>query len=93
MGQNLVNMLIIGGYGVKDYNTTTGEMTYTNYTSYTSLFNLVYGTEYQFGFFAGVSGNLGTADELYNFNGAAKTAGLVTNMQQCYRIAPRNNFV
>jgi len=88
VGQNLVNMLIIGGYGVKDYNTTTGEMTYTNYTSYTSLFNLVYGTEYQFGFFAGVSGNLGTADELYNFNGAAKTAGLVTNMQQCYRIAP-----
>ncbi len=88
VGQNLVNMLIIGGYGVKDYNQNTGEMKYTNYTSYTSLLNMVYGTDVQIGFFAGLSGNLGTADELYNFNGASKTKGLMTNMKQCYRIAP-----
>ncbi len=93
VGQNLANMLIIGGYGVTDYNEKTGEMKYTNYTSYTSLFNLVYGTKYQFGFFAGLSGNLGTADKLYEFeDGSAKTAGLVvsmkTSMKQCYRVAP-----
>jgi len=88
IGQNMANLLMTGGYGVKDYNEATGAMTYTNYTNYSSLFNIVYGAEYQFGFFAGISGNLGTSDALYNFDGEAKTLGLMPNLKQVYRVAP-----
>ncbi len=92
LGQNMVNMTMIGGYGVKDYNTTTGEMKYTNYTNYSALFNLVYGKKIQFGFFGGLAGNLGTADALYNFDGSAKTVGLFPNMKALSRVAPSISF-
>ncbi|MCK3684106.1 hypothetical protein [Maribellus sp. YY47] len=88
LGQNMVNMLMLGGYGVKDYDAATGAMTYTNYSNYSSLLNIVYGNEYQVGFLAGLSGNLGTAEELYNFDGAAKTLGLMPNIKQACRVAP-----
>jgi hypothetical protein len=88
VGQNLANMLMIGGYGVKSIDARTGGMTYTNYTTTNSLLNVVYGTEFQIGFFAGVSSNLGTSDELYNNNGEAITKGLMPTMDHIYRVAP-----
>ena len=39
-------------------------------------------------FFAGMSTNFGTKDALYNFDGAAKTKGLMPTMKQTFRIAP-----
>lgn len=88
VGQNLANMLMIGGYGVKSMDANTGGMTYTNYTTTNTLLNVVYGTEFQLGLFAGLSKNLGTSDELYNNNGSAITKGLMPTMDQTYRIAP-----
>ena len=88
VGQNLSNMLMIGGYGVKSYDDRTGGMTYTNYTTSTTLVNVVYGTQKQLGLFAGLSTNFGTKDALYNFDGAAKTKGLMPTMKQAWRIAP-----
>uniref|UniRef100_UPI003217ACA4 hypothetical protein n=1 Tax=uncultured Draconibacterium sp. TaxID=1573823 RepID=UPI003217ACA4 len=88
VGQNLANMLMMGGYGVKTFDEATGGMTYTNYTTSSTLLNVVYGTKHQIGFFGGISKNFGTSDELYNFDGEARTAGLVPTMKQVYRIAP-----
>ena len=101
IGQNMANMTIIGGYGVKDYNEVTGEMTYTNYTSYSTFFNIVYGEKIQLGLFAGVSGNMGTGDALYNFENTtttlpvtdnACTLGLMPSMKNVYRIAPHVTY-
>nr|WP_319265934.1 hypothetical protein [uncultured Draconibacterium sp.] len=88
VGQNLTNMLMIGGYGVKSYDAATGGMTYTNYTTSSTLVNVVYGIQKQLGFFAGISTNFGTKDALYNFDGAAQTKGLMPTMKQTFRIAP-----
>ncbi len=88
LGQNLANMCMVGGYGVNDYNEATGAMTYTNYTTSNSLFNIVYGSEFQVGLFTGLTVNMGTSDELHNFDGAARTLGLMPTMKQTYRVAP-----
>lgn len=88
VGQNLANMLMIGGYGVKTIDEVTGGMTYSNYTTANTLVNVVYGTKHQVGVFAGISNNFGTSDELYNNDGAAITKGLMPTMKQTYRIAP-----
>ena len=93
VGQNMVNLTMFGGYGVKDYNTTTGAMTYTNYNNYTALFNIVYGKTVQFGLFTGIAGNMGTSDPLYNFtDSGAKIAGLLANIQNVYRVAPHISY-
>jgi hypothetical protein len=88
VGQNLTNMLMMGGYGVKSYDERTGGMTYTNYTTATTLVNAVYGKEFQVGVFAGISNNFGTKDKLYNFDGEASLKGLMPSMDQIFRIAP-----
>ena len=88
VGQNLTNMLMIGGYGVKSYDDATGAMTYTNYTTATTLINAVYGTKFQVGILAGISLNYGTSDELYNFGGSARLKGLRPTIDQIYRVAP-----
>ena len=102
IGENISNMTIIGGYGVKNYNENTGEMTYTNYTSYSTFFNVVYGGKIQFGLFAGISGNMGTGDALYKFNNYTGTLpvteknfctlGLMPNMKNVYRISPHVTY-
>jgi len=92
VGQNMVNLTMFGGYGVKDYNTTTGEMTYTNYNNYSALFNIVYGKKVQVGFFAGLSGNMGTSDALYNFDGQPRIAGMLTNIKTTYRMSPQITY-
>ncbi len=89
VGQNMVNLTMFGGYGVKDYNTTTGAMTYTNYNNYSALFNILYGKKFQVGLFTGISGNMGTSDPLYNFpESGAKIAGLLASIKNVYRVAP-----
>ncbi len=92
VGQNMVNLTMFGGYGVKDYNTTTGEMTYTNYNNYSALFNIVYGKKVQVGFFAGLSGNMGTSDALYNFDGQPRIAGMLTSIKTTYRMSPQITY-
>jgi hypothetical protein len=63
-------------------------MTYSNYTTSSTFVNVVYGTQNQLGLFAGLTTNFGTKDALYNFDGAAKTKGLMPTMKQAWRIAP-----
>lgn len=88
VGQNLTNMTMIGGYGVTSVDERTGGMTYANYTTANTLVNVVYGTEFQVGIFAGITNNFGTSEELYNNEGSAITKGLMPTMKQTYRVAP-----
>ena len=95
----MANMTIIGGYGVKNYNEDTGEMSYTNYTSYSTFFNIVYGEKVQLGLFAGISGNMGTGDALYKFKSGtdpeeynARTLGLMPDIKNVYRISPHVTY-
>jgi hypothetical protein len=93
VGQNMVNLTMFGGYGVKDFNTTTGAMTYTNYNNYSALFNIVYGKKVQIGLFTGISGNMGTSDPLYRFDdGKPKIAGMLTSIKNTYRVSPHLTY-
>lgn len=88
-GQNLANLCMLGGYGVSSINAETGAYTYTNYNHATAYINAVYGKKYQFGFFGGYTKNLGTSAALAtDAEGKTKTAGLLTSIQNLYRVAP-----
>lgn len=95
LGQNMSDYLMPGGIGVGIKDAEHNEDTYTNFNSFSSWFNLVYGTKLQVGLFAGFSQNLGTENELslgtdskYNAFGY----GFYQNSQQLlnslYRISP-----
>ncbi|WP_423128831.1 hypothetical protein [Gaoshiqia sp. Z1-71] len=89
-GQNMTHLTFLGGYGVASKDESTGAMTYTNFTNYTSLLNIVYGKKWQAGLMLGYGGNLGTADPLYRdeATGKAITAGLLPNVMDMARVAP-----
>ena len=54
-----------------------------------TLFNITYGAEYQVGFFAGLSTNLGTSEALYQgADGKAILKGLMPTMKSVWRVAP-----
>ncbi len=91
-GQNLANLTMLGGYGVKSIDANTGAYEYTNYTHSASFLNVVYGKTYQLGFFAGFTKNLGTTDALAGTSDEVKTAGLMTNIQTLYRLAPHISY-
>ncbi len=93
VGQNMVNLTMFGGYGVKDFDYKTGAMTYTNYNNYSALFNIVYGKKVQIGLFTGISGNMGTSDPLYKFeDGKPKIAGMLTSIKNTYRVSPHLTY-
>ncbi len=88
-GQNLTHLVFLGGYGVASRNTATGKETYTSYTNYTSLLNMVYGKKWQIGLMVGYGDNRGTSDALYNDgSGKAITTGLLPNVKEIARVAP-----
>ena len=89
IGQNLANLTMPGGYGVKSVDETTGAYTYTNYTNYTAFINGVYGKQHQVGFFAGIGENLGTNDALAD---ASLTAGMLTKIQNMNRFSANYTY-
>ena len=88
-GQNLKHLLMAGGYGIASRDSVTGVETYTNYNNLTAYTNVVYGKKWQVGLLAGYGLNMGTQDALADMGkGKATTAGLFTNAQDFYRVAP-----
>lgn len=63
-GQNRSDLSMLGGYGIKEINSETGEQKYTNFNSSANWLNLSYGKKYKVNFLAGYSKNLGSADAL-----------------------------
>jgi hypothetical protein len=91
-GQNMAHLTLIGGYGVATYNTQNGHETYTNYSSYSTLFNITYGTKWKPGLLVGYLKNLGTTDPLVNKGGKADVWGLGTTIMNMYRISPSISY-
>ena len=87
-GQNMAHLTMVGGYGVSSYNAITGSETYTNYNSYSALFNITYGTKWKPGLLVGYLENLGSVDPLANKGGKADVYGLGTNIMNMTRISP-----
>ncbi len=87
-GQNMAHLTLIGGYGVASYDSQTGRETYTNYTSYSTLFNITYGNKWKPGLLIGYLENLGSSDPLANKGGKADVWGLGTNIMNMSRISP-----
>ncbi len=63
-GQNLSNDCMLGGYGISNINTITGEQEYTNFIHSSSWINIAYGKKYKGNLFAGYTKNLGTDKSL-----------------------------
>jgi len=93
-GQNLSDLLMLGGYAVKSTNTTTAEETYTNISSYSVWGELLTGKEIETGIFFGYSKYLGAADNItgasyINRLDAADKGKAIDNV---FRVAPRVQF-
>lgn len=86
-GENVFDLLMIGGYGVKSTHGTTGENTYTNLKTTSYWVDLVYGKEISYGLFAGYSSNHGSDDEVV---GSVYARG--SDINHLFRISPRVEF-
>ena len=76
LGSNLTQVSMVGGYGVKAVDTTTGEQQYSPNRNSSSWVNVVYGKKWKAGIFAGYMKNLGTDDAV------SKMYGTGTNVDQ-----------
>ncbi|MDL2322731.1 hypothetical protein LJC52_01965 [Bacteroidales bacterium OttesenSCG-928-A17] len=63
-GSNMTHLSMIGGYGVKNQNSETGEQEYTNLKTSSSWINVSYGKKYLCNLLLGYAKNLGTEDPL-----------------------------
>lgn len=87
-GQNMKHFLIPGGFGVQSYDPATGSETYTNYNTFSSFLNAIYGKQLQVGAYGGYIQNLGTVDPLFDAGGnTASTYGFFEQVQTIYRIS------
>jgi hypothetical protein len=83
-GNNLVDMLMLGGYAVKSLDTLTGFETYTNLSCYSVWGELVYGKELEFAVFGGYSQYLGAKNNIDK-----KYYSRINNIDNLIRISPR----
>lgn len=95
-GENLSDHMMIGGYGVSGKDTTRNEATFTNFNTFTSWLNVIYGSKMQVGIFAGITQNLGTTKNLILNSGKFTAYGYGLYDQQLtdrlYRIAPHVTY-
>jgi hypothetical protein len=96
LASNQTHNVMLGGYGVTKIDARTGEQEYTPFRHSTSWLNVVYGTKYKGGFFAGYTKNLGTpesiisADKLY---GSGLNIDQFVNLSLSFRyVLPHWNF-
>ena len=74
-GQNMSDYLLMNGYGVSQIDENTGKETgYTNFDIFTSWLNIVYGSKWRVGLYAGFSQNLGTNKDLVEVGGVGEFA-------------------
>lgn len=83
-GENLADLLMLGGYAAVRNDTVTDFQEYTNLSSYSVWGELTYGKEIEFGLFAGLTKNLGATENITN-----KIYGRGNNIDKVVRISPR----
>ncbi|MCI0472485.1 MAG: hypothetical protein L0Y76_02775 [Ignavibacteria bacterium] len=88
--QNAFDLVMIGGYGVKEIkDTATGEKEFTNLNTASVWADLqTTGEMFQFGLFTGYTKNMGSDD---NINGSMYARG--SNIDYLYRVSPRVVFI
>lgn len=86
-GQNLADLLMLGGYGVSGIDTTTGKQTYSNLNTYSFWTDAAYGSALQAGIFFGYTKNLGS-ENLICGNCFTRTS----KINDVLRIAPRLTY-
>lgn len=86
-GNNLTDMIMLGGYAVSAVETGTGIEEYTNIKTASSWGEVIYGKTLKFGLFAGYTKNLGAED---NIIGAYYSRG--SDVKNVMRIAPRMQY-
>lgn len=79
---------VLGGYGISNIDSATGEQEYTPFRHSTSWVNLTVGTRWKGGIFAGYSKNLGTSDEL----ASATVYGKGLNIDQLIMVNPSFSY-
>ncbi|MDP2210021.1 MAG: hypothetical protein Q8K98_14795 [Bacteroidota bacterium] len=83
-GENLADLMMLGGYAAVRNDTVTDLQQYTNLSSYSVWGELTYGKEIEFGLFAGLTKNLGATENITN-----SVYGRGTNIDKVVRISPR----
>ncbi len=95
-GQNMADFGQIGGYGVNNLDTITGQQTYTSINTFSSWVNIVYGKKWMVGMYAGYTKMLGTESSLYNNNGILTLYGNGINgnemISSLFKVAPQIIF-
>jgi hypothetical protein len=86
-GQNLTDLLMLGGYAVSAIDTATGIEEYTPLNVYSVWTDLSYGKDIQPGIFIGYTQNLGADDKIV---GTYNTR--VSNIDKIFRVTPRVIF-
>jgi len=91
-GENLTDVIMLGGYAVKSTDAVTGIEEYTNMKTFSAWTEFIYGKELQFGLFAGYTKNLGADDVVAgNFysRGISATGDDIASVM---RISPRVQY-
>ncbi len=87
-GQNLTDLLMIGGYAVTDTDPVTGEREYVPTNTFSTWLDVhTNGKQFQVGLFGGFSQNMGTDEDI-----TGSIYGLGTNIESITRVAPRVIF-
>lgn len=86
-GQNLTDLLMLGGYAVSKADTSTGVEEYTTLNAFSFWADISYGKDIQPGIFAGYTKNLGSEDKIV---GSYYTR--ISNIEALFRVAPRIIF-
>jgi hypothetical protein len=82
-GQNMTDLTMLGGYGVKSLDTNTGIETYTNINIVSAWTDISYTKNIEVGLFAGFSMNMGADDNFTAFYGRGG------NIDNLFRVSPR----
>lgn len=86
-GQNIPDLMQIGGYAVKSISATDGYETYTPLSNFTAWGEILIGEKTEYAIFWGYSKALGASD---NITGAYY--GRATDIESIFRISPRIQF-
>lgn len=86
-GQNLADLLMLGGYAVSKIDTAHGYENYTNINAFSFWTDLSFGKDFQLGLFAGYTKNLGAQEDI-----VGKIYSRGENIGSAFRFAPRIQY-
>jgi hypothetical protein len=86
-GQNMTDLMMLGGYAVSEIDSVNGKEKYTNIDVYSLWLDSSLGKEFQIGLYIGFTKNLGADDVIIG-----KNYSRAENLGKVFRIAPRIQY-